>query len=79
MTKQYKDMNVLELKGVLFDLNEQMQQLQKVAQEQIVPVLQKKIIEERKEKIKTKDVVEQYQKDKDLEEKEGEKDVGKQQ
>jgi hypothetical protein len=64
MTKQYKDMNVLELKGVLFDLNEQIRQLQKVAQEQIVPVLQQKIMEERKEKIK---------------ETKGEKDVGKQQ
>jgi len=45
--KKYEEMSVLELKGVLFDLDNQIKQIQNHAQQQVVPILQKKIQEEK--------------------------------
>ena len=42
--------NVLELKGMLFDIQQQIGQLQKHANEVIAPVLQEKLKEENKDK-----------------------------
>ncbi len=47
MDKQITEMNVLELKGMLFDLDSQVKQIQTYAQTKIVPILNKKIEEEK--------------------------------
>jgi len=49
--KKYEEMSVLELKGVLFDLDNQIKQIQNHAQQQVVPILQKKIQEEKQNSV----------------------------
>ena len=48
--KDLETMNLLELKGVLFDLNSQIQQIQNYAQTKVLPLI-KKWEEENKDKI----------------------------
>ena len=45
--KKYEEMSALELKGVLFDLNTQIQDIQLFAQKTILPLLDKKVKEEK--------------------------------
>jgi hypothetical protein len=45
--KKYEDMSVLELKGVLFDLDAQIKSIQNHAQNKIIPILNAKIKEEK--------------------------------
>lgn len=50
--KKYEEMTALELKGVLFDLNNQIRFIQQEAQTKIVPLLEAKIKEEQNKEIK---------------------------
>ena len=44
--KKIEDMNSLELKGILFNLGEQIKQIQEYANKTIVPLIEKKVKEE---------------------------------
>jgi len=44
--KKLEEMSVLELKGILFELNEQIQSIQNYAKDTVLPFIQKKVQEE---------------------------------
>ena len=48
--KKLEEMNLLEIKGILFELNEQIQTIQNYAKDTVLPLLQKKIKEEQSNK-----------------------------
>jgi len=50
--KKLEEMSILELKGVLFELNEQIQAIQTYAKDTVLPFIQKKVQEEQDKKNK---------------------------
>lgn len=48
MSKKIEDMNSMELKGVLFDLNSQIEEIKTYALRKVQPLLQKRLQEEAK-------------------------------
>lgn len=54
VNKKLNEMNKLELEGMLFECNAQISQIQKYAQESIVPLINKLVEEEKKAMITPK-------------------------
>jgi hypothetical protein len=52
--KKYEDMSSLELKGVLFDMDNQIKRIQQEANSKIVPLLEKKVKEEQEKQTLSK-------------------------